>query len=141
MLEQNSAMPTPVPVAFLLCDQISVDSSTGKKTIVGVFDRIWVGRFPANHRPVWLFVRVIDCEGQYPVRIEYVQVSNQTILGRAEGIANSADRHYYTDFILQLPVIPLPERGEYEFRLWMSNRFISSVRLTALPLNEMEGQS
>lgn len=138
---ENLAVPTPVPIAFLSCDQILVDSGTGKKTIVGVFDRIWVRQFPARHGPVWLYVRVIDCEGQYPIRIEYVQVSNQTILGSAEGTTTSKDRHLYTDFVLQLPVIALPERGEYEFRLWMSNRFISSTRLTILPRSEMEEQS
>ena len=141
MVEETSPLPTPVPVAFLLCDQISVDASSGKKTIVGVFDRIWVGQFPASHSPVWLYVRVIDCEGQYPVRVEYVQVSNQAILGRAEGTANSQNRHRYTDFVLQLPRIPLPEQGEYEFRLWMNNKFISSIRLTALPRSELEAQS
>lgn len=141
MVEESSSLPTPVPVAFLVCDQILTDGTTGKKTIVGVFDRIWAERFPASHRPVWLFVRVIDCEGQYPYIIEYVRVSTQEILGKAEGTATSRDRQRYTDFVLQLPVIPLPEQGEYEFRLWMGNKFISSTRLTALPQSEMEARS
>lgn len=141
MVEENLAQPTPVPVAFLLCDQIPVDAVTKKKTIVGVFDRIWDGQFPANHSPVSIFIRVIDCEGEYPIRIEYLQVSNQAILAHMEGTVKSSDRHRYTDFVLQFPVIPLPERGEYEFRLWMSNRYISSARLTALPSSEMEAAS
>lgn len=138
MTEITPSLPTPVPVAFLLCDQVSVDSMSGKKTIIGVFDRIWVETFPAAHRPIWLYVRVINCEGQYPVKIEYVQVASQTVMGRAEGTAHSGDRQIYTDFVLQLPQIPLPERGEYEFRLWMDNKFISSIRLTAYPRSEME---
>ena len=137
-MEENLALPTPVPVAFLICDQIPVDATTKKKTIVGVFDRIGVVQFPATHSPVWLFIRVIDSEGQYPIKIEYVQVSNQSILANVQGTVNSSDRHRYTDFVLQLPMIPIPEQGEYEFRLWMSNRFISSARLTALPSSEME---
>ena len=140
MEEENLALPTPVPVAFLICDQISVDQSSQKKTIVGIFDRIWVGQFPTNYRPAWLYARVIDCEGEYAVKIEYVQVSTQTVLGEGEGTATSNNRHGYTDLVLQWPVMPLPDPGEYEFRLWMNNKFISSARVTARPRTEMEGQ-
>ena len=141
MAEEISSLPTPVPIAFLLCDQISVDQTTKKKTIVGIFDRMWVGRFPTNYRPASLFARMIDCEGEYAVRVEYVQVSTQAVLGQAEGVARSSSRHAYTDVVLSWPVIPIPEPGEYEFRLWMNNKFINSIRFTARPRTEMEVQS
>ena len=140
MPEESSSLPTPVPVAFLLCDQIIVDSTTGKKTIVGVFDRITVEQFPANHRTAWLFARVIDCEGEYAFKIEYLQVSTQTVLIEGQGTASSNYRHLYTDIVSQWPLIHIPEPGEYEFRLWMNNKFISSIRLTALPRSEVEVQ-
>ena len=85
MTVEDSGLPNPVPVAFLLCDQIPIDAATKKKTIVGVFDRIWARQFPAGHGPISLFIRVIDCEGEYSVRIEYVQVSNQSVLAKVEG--------------------------------------------------------
>jgi hypothetical protein len=138
---ENPAVPTPVPVAFLLCDQISVDQTTGKKTIVGIFDRMLVGQFPTNYRPASLYARVIDCEGEYEVRVEYVQVSTQTVLGQAGGTLRSNNRHTYTDLVLPWPVIPILASGEYEFRLWMNNKFINSIRFTAQPRTEMEGQS
>ena len=138
---ENSGQPTPVPIAFLLCDQISSDQTTGKKTVVGIFDRMWVSRFPTNYRPASLYARLIDCEGEYEFRIEYVQVSTQTVLGKAEGQATAKDRHRYTDIVIAWPVIPIPDAGEYEFRLWMSNKFINSIRFTAQPRSEMENQS
>jgi hypothetical protein len=141
MVEETSSLPTPVPVAFLLCDQISVDSTSGKKTIVGIFDRMWVGRFPTNYRPASLYARVIDCEGEYEVRVEFVQVSTQAVLGKAGGALRSNNRHAYTDLVLPWPVIPIPAPGEYEFRLWMNNKFINSIRFTAQPRTEMESQS
>ena len=140
MEDGHIASPTPVPVAFLLCDQISTDRTTGKKTIVGVFDRIWVTNFPARHGPSTIYARVIDCEGEYEFKIEYVQVSSQTILGEGGGTVQCRDRQQYTDLIFPWPQLPLPERGEYEFRLWMNNKYISRTRITALPRSEAESQ-
>lgn len=135
MPDENLAVPTPVPVAFLVCDQILVDESTKKTTIVGIFDRVWAAQFPTAISP-HLFLRVIDCEGDYPVKLEYVQVSNQTILGEGEGRIVSTDRQRYTDLVLHWPVMPFPEPGEYEIRAWINKRFISSVRITAQPRSE-----
>ncbi len=137
MPEEDLALLTPVPVAFLVCDQISVDQLTGKKTIVGIFDRVWARQFPTAQSP-WLYLRVIDAEGKYVVKFEYVQVSNQAMLGQGEGEINSKDRHQYTDLVLHWPVMPFPEAGEYEFRVWMNNKFITSIRVTARPSSEME---
>jgi len=140
MEQANSNLPTPVPVAFLICDQVSVELQTGKKTLSGLFDRIWVKVFPTTHGRSTLFARVIDCEGEYQFKFEYVQVSTQTILGEASGTVTCRDRQQYSDLTLPWPAMPLPERGEYEFRLWMNDKFISRSRLTALLMGEMEIQ-
>ena len=138
MQENGHHAPTPVPVAFLLCDQIIVEAGSGKKTIVGVFDRVGVRQFPATHSPAWLYIRVIDCEGEYEHRIEYVQVATQKILARANGTATSKNRHVYAEFVLPCPPLQLPEPGEYEFRLWLNEKFISRVRVTAHPVSGTE---
>jgi hypothetical protein len=139
MQEETSYTPTPVPVAFLVCDQVIVDAGSGKKTIVGVFDRIWCERFPARYRPAWIYFKAIDCEGEYEHRIEYVQVSTQKILIQGKGQLVHSDRHQYAEFTLQCPPLPLTEPGEYEFRLWLNNKFVSSIRVTARLRSEMEG--
>ncbi len=131
-------VPTPVPVAFLVCDQTSVDAATGKITIVGVFSLIRVQRFPAIHAAVSLYVKLIDCDGEYKSSIEFVQVATQGRLLETGGKILSESRHEYTEFVLQIPSLPLPAPGDYEFRLWMNNKFISSVRVTAQPLAQTE---
>ena len=134
MVEENLAIPTPVPIAFLICDQVSVDATTGKKTIVGIFSDIQVGQFPANHAPTSLYAKLIDCEGRYECRIEFMQVAAQSRLLEVRGEFVSESRHRYTELVVPNPPLPLPEPGEYEFRLWVNNSFISSVRIMAGPL-------
>ena len=41
MTEQGLSPHAPVPVAFLMCDQVMVDEATKTKTLVRVFDQIW----------------------------------------------------------------------------------------------------
>ena len=131
MVGWNRSIPTPVPIAFLICDQVSVDATTGKKTIVGVFSDIQVGQFPANHAPTSLYAKLIDCEGPYECKVEFMQVAAQSRLFEARGEITSESRHRYTELVLRNLRLPLPEPGEYEFRLWMNNSFISSVRIMA----------
>ena len=134
----NVAAPTPVLIAFLVCDQIIEDAPTGKKTIVGVFDQIVADEFPVRHSPSSLYVKLIDCEGDYESRIEFAQVSTQAILLEWTGTCSSPSRHEYTELVLSWPPLPLPDPGEYEFRLWMNNKFVGNVRFKVSRQGELE---
>lgn len=126
------APPTPVSIAFLICDQVIVDRDSNKKTIVGVFDRINVRQFPTMYAPLSLYARVIDAEGEYDVRIDYVKVADEAALARIEAKAVARDRHAPAEFSFRLPPIPIPSAGEYEFRLWMNGRYIHRVKFNAV---------
>lgn len=65
---ENEGRP-PIPVAILLCDQVITENETGKKSIIGVFDRIWAKEFPAIHKPAAIYIRIADAEGTYDMRI------------------------------------------------------------------------
>ena len=126
---------TPYPLAILLCDQIIVDEISKKKTIVGIFDLIYAEKFPAEHRPLSVYVRLTDAEGQYAFRMDYVQVKNDKLLAQTEipGVSIN-DRLKAHELIMQFPPIKIPEPGEYEFRLWANDRYIGRMKFTALKL-------
>ena len=124
--------PTPVLVAFIVCDQVIQDRLGGKHTLVGIFSNITAERFPATHKSPWLYAKMIDCEGNYDIRVEFVKVSTQDVLIEGGGSLAAADRHTSVEFVSLLPNLPLPSAGEYEFRLWMNEKFISNVRITAI---------
>lgn len=126
---------TPVPLAFLICDQVISDEATKKKTLVGVFDRLWAQSFPiAGYVPVTLYVRFIDAEGKYQFKIDYVKSADQRQLAQAIIEAEISDRHTAGEFAVRLPPIPVPEPGEYEFRLWANGRYLHRVRFVASQL-------
>lgn len=124
-----SAMPSPVVpflVAFLVCDAGSEDPDTGKKNLIGIFDRLWVATFPTQ-RPVTLYIKITDAEGHYPIDIEYVQVSSSRVLGKGEGELTISDRTVSQDLLVSLPPMPIPGPGRYEFRLKMAGYFLGNA--------------
>ena len=123
--------PTPVAVACLLCDRVIFDEDVGDRTIVGEYDELWYEQFPGSLGPSLLFLKVIECAGQYDLRIDYVQVSTQEVLDELESTCSYDDRQSYAEFNINLPRLTVPEPGEYELKIWMNGRFVTSLRLKA----------
>ena len=130
--QDNVSTPTPVPMAFLLCNQVIVEERNRRKTIVGVWNNAFVSAFPATHGPAVLYARFMECEGEYNGRIEQVRVATQEVLATLKFSVTSPDRNKPTDFSSPPLTIALPSPGEYEFRLWMNDRYIHRVRFTAV---------
>jgi len=123
----------PLPVAILLCDQVITESNTGKKSLIGVFDRIAANSFPIVHGRAAIYIRMADAEGSYDVEIQYVKVCTQDVLNQATGRveAHGIDRYRETDFAIPIGAIEIPEPGEYEFRVLLNGRFFQRARFTA----------
>jgi hypothetical protein len=128
----------PVLVAALVCDVAVTDPSTGKKNLIGIFDKINVGRFPTK-RPVSLYVKVTDAEGYYQTEIRYVQVSSGKVLAKAEGELRSNDRLASIDQIINFPPLPISKEGRYEFQIWANSLFLGSTFIDALPRSKPDG--
>ena len=129
---QPDSGPTPFAVALLLCDDVIVDERSKKKTLVGVFDQVLAHQFPVEHRPLTIYARLKDAEGQYHLRVEYVQVSTDRVLGRGDlGTMTIPSRLFITELVLTPPTIRIPEAGAYEFRIWANDRYIGRIAFEA----------
>ena len=73
----NSAVVDPAPVrskpqllAWLLCDAVHIDPSSGKHTLLGVFSNIVAKRFPVTHpHMVWFMALTDVAAGPHLMRI------------------------------------------------------------------------
>jgi hypothetical protein len=63
-------MPAVIQLhAFIVCDAAARDPRTGKWTLQGVFDVVWVERFPAVHAAMDVYLRLAqapDAPGRAP---------------------------------------------------------------------------
>lgn len=134
MTQESRALSQVVPVlvAALVCDMAGADPSTRKKNLIGIFDRVNVGKFPTS-RPMSLYVKVTDAEGNYDTEVRYVQVDSGKVLAQAQGKLHSADRLASVELIIQFPPLPIPAEGRYEFQVWTNSVFLGATFIDAVP--------
>ena len=122
----------PVLIAVLACDVAAADPSSGKKNLIGIFDRIFVGKFPTT-RPMSVYIKMADAEGFYKIEVRYVQVNTGKVLANAQGSLQVKDRLQSSDLFLPFPPLSIPEEGRYEFQVWANDVYLGGTVLDAVP--------
>jgi len=78
-------MASPPKVrALLLCDGVVQDPTTGKTTLVGVFERVFAAEFPSAQPDFTVYVRLTGLNGSYRLEIDVLAADLQTRLARIE---------------------------------------------------------
>ncbi len=133
MAQKQSRLSNVVPVlvAALVCDVAVADPSTGKKNLIGIFSKVYVGKFPTI-RPMSLYLKVTDAEGDYDTEARYVQISSGKILAQAEGKLHSENRLVSVDLHIEFPPLPIPKEGRYEFQVWANSMFLGATFIDAV---------
>jgi len=122
----------PVLVAALVCDVAVTDPNTRKNNLIGIFDRVNVGKFPTTRR-MSLYVKVTDAEGDYDTEVRYVQVGSGKVLAQAQGKLHSANRLASVELLIQFPPLPIPAEGRYEFQIRTNSVFLGATFIDAIP--------
>jgi hypothetical protein len=132
-LTQPSHPPSqvvPLLIAALVCDVAVPDPSTGKHNLIGIFDRINVGRFPAGRR-MSVYIKLTDAEGHYDLEINFVQIATGNVLAGAKGTLDVPNRLASVDTSIAFPKLALPAAGRYEFQVRANSVFLGSTFLDA----------
>ncbi len=123
----------PSVQAFLVCDNVIVDSQTGKKSLIGTFTHLWAPRFPCQHHQMGVYFCLTDAEGDYQFELQLVYLDQDAIVGKATlspvHIKNRLEIH---DFGINIPSLVFPGPGRYEFRLYANGYFITHKDFTVI---------
>ena len=128
--DQPLSRVAPLLVAALVCDVAVADPSTGKKSLIGIFDHVRVANFPTTRR-VSLYFKIADAQGRYDFDVRYVRADTGEILARAEGKVMARDRLSSSDLHLAFPPLPIPAPVRYEFQIWANSMFLGSTFMDA----------
>lgn len=131
--QRQPSQIVPVLVAALVCDVAVADPSTGKKNLIGVFDRVQVGTFPTQ-RQMSLYIKITDAEGFYRTEVRYVQVRTGQVLATAEGELQANDRLASSDLHIEFPPLAILSDGRYEFQVWFNSMYLGAAFIDAVPL-------
>ena len=100
-------------LALLVCDTIIEDKLTGKKTLIGLFDRIQSGRFPCVHPAMTVFVSLTGSRGNYPCEVICRHQDNETVSFSAKGQVSLPDPLTVVDLVFRLNGVRFPKPGTY----------------------------
>jgi hypothetical protein len=128
--EPRPSRVVPVMIAALVCDTAATDPTTGKKTLIGIFDRLWASNFPTG-RPATLYWKITDAEGDYTVEARFVQLKKNELIAKGGGKVSVPDRMSAFDYYLFLPMLIFPEPGRYEVQVLMNDAYLGGVIIDA----------
>lgn len=123
----------------VLADYALIDQH-GKLSVLGIFQHVWVGSFPALHPRTHLVLRVRGRRteiGQHPIRIRFVDEGGNELLG-GEGTVQFGEPPAGVTEIEAGAVlvfdVPLPHPGPYWFEITMDGGDAVRVPLSASQL-------
>jgi len=119
----------------LVCDHAIIDQH-GKLSVLGIFDRIWVERFPAIHPRLHLVLRLKGRRtevGDHGVLIQLVDDAGREVL-RGEGNVQIGEPPAGVVDIEAAAVlafdVPLEHPGTYTFEITVDGAHVASVPIT-----------
>jgi len=127
----------------VLADYALIDQQ-GKLSVMGMFQHVWVGAFPAVHPRTDLVLRVRGRRtdiGSHPFRIRFVDADNTELLGGEGSVQFGEPPAGVTEVeagaVLAFD-IPLPKAGEYAFEITIDGGGVTRVPLTAAQVRSLD---
>ena len=105
--------PGPLNLAIIVCDSIIDDRKTGKKTLVGVFNRIAAGSFPCVHHSLSVFVSLTNGRGEYEAELRCVKSATEEPIMEGKGKVGFKDPRDVVEIGFELRGLKFPEPGLY----------------------------
>jgi hypothetical protein len=122
--------PIPSIKALLVCDSIAQEIGSGKRSILGLFDKILAGSVPCVHQQLAVYFSAIDAEGSYKFSLDLVVVNTEHVISRGEISIDAPNRLEPIEGAIILQGLNFPEAGKYEFRLYANGAFLESKEIT-----------
>ena len=124
-----SSLETPMGLALLVCDTVIEDRLTGKKTLVGLFDRVHVRSLPWVHPAMSVFVSLTGGRGEYPCEVVCRFADESVVAFSAKGKVVLRDPRQVVDLIFRLSGVRFEKTG-----LWWMHFLVDSVPIMMRPL-------
>jgi hypothetical protein len=108
-------------LALVLCDSIIEDKVTGKKTLVGIFDRLFTKRLPCVHPSMAFFVSVTSGRGEYPCRLTCTHTDAATVAFELKGEVKMKEPAQVVDLVFRLNNVRFAKDGRYWIQFSMDD--------------------
>ena len=144
-------MTTPVLQAMVLADHVYQDKSSGKHVICGTFSNIRFGKRVTKDNeeggsqvagPItragspYLYIALIELGKETELEIQYVDLSDASILFNAKLGVAGVDPLKLAEFSIPMPPLPASKPGSYSLDLLHDNEILGSWRVLVQEIRE-----
>ncbi len=129
----------PVVNAMLMCDHVHRDRSTGKYTLLGLFDAVRLSNYPATLMRVGIYLKLTNMRGAYELVLAWVLGATEAELARVPTLPaiRVSDPLARVEVPIHVSVpLPLPAPGRYLLRLYANTRHVQDLAIMALETGE-----
>jgi hypothetical protein len=98
---------------LILCDGHA--KVGGKDCILGIFNRIFVQRFPANHEQCFLAFELWTAPGKHELKVKIVDTDGQDLVPELGPLEMQVSPVGQGSGAIQLRGLPLPKQGIFSF--------------------------
>jgi len=120
----------PQLLAWLLCDGVHVDPSSGKHTILGVFSNIMAKRFPVVHpHMVWFMTLTDVAAGSHSMRIS-LGLDPTDLKSLIERPFESQGPLVRINLINEIRNLSFPQGGEYSILIEIDDEPLLATSIT-----------
>lgn len=130
----------PMGLSLVVCDTIIEDKLTGKKSLIGLFDRIHARVFPCVHATMAVFVSLTSGHGKYPCEILCRHSDGKTIAFSAKGEIVMPEPSRVVDLVFRLNGVRFPKSGTYWLHFLADEMPVMMRPLLIQQLKERPGQ-
>ena len=103
----------PMALSLIACDTIIEDKQTGKKTLVGLCDRIYSSKFPCLHPMLSVYVSLTSGHGENACEIICRHNDYQTVAFTAQGNISFREPVQVVDLVFRVRNVRFVKAGVY----------------------------
>lgn len=122
---------------LILCDGHA--KVGGKDCILGVFNRIFVQRFPAAHEQCFLAFELWTAPGKHELKVKIVDTDGKDIVPELGPLEMQVSAVGQGSGAIQLRGLPLAKQGIYNFLMMLDGEKIGERELFVEPVPQRAG--
>jgi hypothetical protein len=122
----------PIGIALIVCDQIIQDASSGKRSLVGIFNSLKAASFPATTKHLSIYASLTNINGNVPMELHCFNETHEEAIVAVPFNGSMDNPNNVLDVAFDFDEFSFPKPGLYCFEIRAVEEIILSTRLNVI---------
>lgn len=121
--------PAPLAIGLWLCDQVIIDRTTNKPSLIGIFTGLRVESFPSDPQRFSVFAALTNAEGTGSIVLEATDDESGDQIHLQSGDIYFPDRFTVVNASFRTRGVIFPAAGQYTFSIAVDGETVALRRI------------